>query len=123
MRTRTVRASDADREHVARVLHDHAVVGRLSTDELDERTGRAFGARTLGELDALVADLPRDGRHGPAPAAAILTLLVEGVVWVAVGLVAVAIALLWAVAWGGARLASAVAARTLGSGRAPRLHP
>ena len=32
-----------------------------STDELEERTGRAYAATTLGELDQLFADLPRLG--------------------------------------------------------------
>lgn len=65
----------ADRERVARILRDRAAVGRLTTEDLDERTGRAFGARTLGELDALLSDLPREPRHGPAPATAVLMLL------------------------------------------------
>jgi hypothetical protein len=37
--------------------------GRLGTDELDERVGAAFSARTYGELDALVADLPVPSGH------------------------------------------------------------
>jgi Domain of unknown function (DUF1707) len=121
VRNRSIRASDADRERVARILRDHAVVGRLTTEELDERTGRAFGARTLGELDALLTDLPRESRHGPAPATAVLTLLAEGVLWVLVGVVIVTIAILWALAWTGARLGAAVAARALESRRAPAL--
>jgi hypothetical protein len=32
--------------------------GRLSTDELEERLGALAKARTYGELDALLADLP-----------------------------------------------------------------
>lgn len=120
MRNRSIRASDADRERVARILRDHAVVGRLTTEELDERTGRAFGARTLGELDALLSDLPRESRHS-APARTVLMLLAEGVLWVLVGVVIVTIAILWALAWTGARLAAAVAARALESRRAPAL--
>jgi Domain of unknown function (DUF1707) len=121
VRNRSIRASDADRERVARILRDHAVVGRLTTEDLDERTGRAFGARTLGELGALLSDLPRERRHGPATATAVLMLLAEGVLWVLVGVVIVTIAILWALAWTGARLAAAVAARALHSRRAPVL--
>ena len=121
MHDRSIRASDADRERVARILRDHAVVGRLTTEDLDERTGRAFGARTLGELDALLSDLPRERRHYPAPARTVLMLLAEGVLWVLVGVVIVTIAILWALAWTGARLAAAVAARALDSRRAPAL--
>jgi hypothetical protein len=124
MRNRSVRASDADRERVAGKLRDHAVAGRLTTEELDERSGRAFTARTLSELDGLLIDLPREGRRGPPPARAALLLLAEGVLWVLVGITIVTIAILWTLAWAGtrlARLAAAAAARSLDSGRAPAL--
>lgn len=54
----TLRASDADREHIASRLHHATVEGRLSAEELDERLGALYSARTYGELDPLVADLP-----------------------------------------------------------------
>jgi hypothetical protein len=54
-----LRASDADRERTVAALRDHGGAGRLDVDELDERTEAALRARTLAELDALVADLPR----------------------------------------------------------------
>jgi hypothetical protein len=53
-----LRASDAEREHAVAVLKEHAAVGRLDLDELDDRIGRAYGARTRRELDALLSDLP-----------------------------------------------------------------
>ncbi len=53
-----LRASDADRERVAEVLRKAAAEGRLATDELEHRLEAAFAARTYGELDGLVADLP-----------------------------------------------------------------
>lgn len=53
------RASDAERDRAADALRRHHADGRLSTDELEERTGRAYAATTLGELDQLFADLPR----------------------------------------------------------------
>ena len=120
MRNGVVRASDADRERVAGSLRDHAVAGRLTTEELDERSGRAFAARTLGELDTLLADLPGARRSGRAPAKAAALLLAEGVLWVLVGVIIVTIAILWALAWTGARLArlaAAASARSLDSGR------
>ena len=52
------RASDAEREQVAETLRKHAGTGRLDHDELEERLGRAFAARTRAELSPLVADLP-----------------------------------------------------------------
>jgi hypothetical protein len=56
--SRGVRASDEDREQLITELHDHAVDGRLSTDELEQRLAAAYAARTTTELDALRADLP-----------------------------------------------------------------
>jgi hypothetical protein len=59
-----IRASDADRDAVVAALSEHFQAGRLTTEELEERTGRALAARTLGQLDELTADLP-----APRPAA------------------------------------------------------
>ncbi len=56
-----LRASDADREHVAERLRKAASEGRLLAEELEQRLGAALTARTYGELDPLVADLPTDG--------------------------------------------------------------
>jgi hypothetical protein len=124
VRNGSLRASDADRERVAGRLRDHAVAGRLTTEELDERSGQAFAARTLGELYKLLADLPRDRRRGPAPATAAILLLAEGVLWVLVGVIIVTIAILWVLARAGAqlaRLAAAAAGNSLDSGGAPAL--
>jgi Flp pilus assembly protein TadB len=54
-----IRASDADREHIAERLRKATAEGRLLAEELEERLGTVFSARTYGELDATVADLPR----------------------------------------------------------------
>ncbi|HYZ79957.1 MAG TPA: DUF1707 domain-containing protein [Solirubrobacteraceae bacterium] len=53
-----MRASDADRESIAERLRHATVEGRLVAEELEERLESVFAARTYGELDALVADLP-----------------------------------------------------------------
>jgi hypothetical protein len=55
-----LRASDAERERTATLLRDHAASGRLTPEELDERLDVAYAARTVGDLDALVRDLPAD---------------------------------------------------------------
>jgi hypothetical protein len=60
-------ASDFERDAAAERLRQAATEGRLTPEELDERLGRAFGARTRGELDVLVADLPAPRRR-PRPA-------------------------------------------------------
>src|SRR3954470_10827357 len=57
-----LRASDADREHVAAALRRHHLDGRLDTDELQERLGACYAARTLGQLEPLLADLPGAAR-------------------------------------------------------------
>ena len=53
-----LRASDADRDHVAHLLGQGFAEGRLSTDEHTERLEAVYAAKTLGELRRLVSDLP-----------------------------------------------------------------
>jgi hypothetical protein len=52
-----MRASDADRERVAQVLHKAATEGRLDLHELDERLGATYAAKTYGELAPITSDL------------------------------------------------------------------
>jgi hypothetical protein len=52
------RAADVDRDAVAERLRIAAREGRLEPWELDDRLGRAYRAKTYGDLDLLVADLP-----------------------------------------------------------------
>ncbi len=59
--TPALRASDEDREEAVAVLREHAVAGRLTLEEFTERMSNAYGARTSGELDELVRDLPASG--------------------------------------------------------------
>ena len=54
-----LRASDAERERAAEILRRHHADGRLTTDELEARTERAYAASTRGDLDQLFGDLPR----------------------------------------------------------------
>src|SRR5690349_16729647 len=61
----TIRASDAEREHAATALRDHAAAGRLTVEELAQRLQEAFAARTLKDLRELFGDLPDQ----PRPAA------------------------------------------------------
>ena len=67
-RRASLRASDADREQFVEALRRHHAEGRLTTEELSERTERAYAARTFGDLDALATDLPPI--QPPAPASA-----------------------------------------------------
>jgi hypothetical protein len=53
------RAGDADRDAVAAMLRVAAGEGRIDLSELEERLGLVNAAKTYGELDLLVADLPQ----------------------------------------------------------------
>jgi hypothetical protein len=54
----SLRVADADRERLADELREHMVAGRLTQDELEERLGTAYAAKTQADLDALRVDLP-----------------------------------------------------------------
>jgi hypothetical protein len=53
-----LRASDADRERAIKALRDHLAEGRLTLEEFTDRMSAAALARTTGELEELVRDLP-----------------------------------------------------------------
>lgn len=53
-----MRVGDAEREATAAELREHYASGRLTLDELNERLDTAFAAKTRGDLDALMRDLP-----------------------------------------------------------------
>jgi Domain of unknown function (DUF1707) len=57
-----LRVSHEERERVVDALRTHAGEGRLDMDELEQRVEAALSARTRGELDALLADLPGNRR-------------------------------------------------------------
>jgi Domain of unknown function (DUF1707) len=52
-------ASNADRDRAVARLSQAHVEGRLTVEELDQLTGAAHSARTVGDLDVVVAGLPR----------------------------------------------------------------
>jgi hypothetical protein len=56
----SLRVSDAERDATLQKLGDHAAVGRLTLDELEERSGQALAAKTRGELATLTSDLPAE---------------------------------------------------------------
>jgi Domain of unknown function (DUF1707) len=53
-----VRASDAERERVAKLVSDAAGEGRLTLAEADERMNQIYAAKYRHELAEFVADLP-----------------------------------------------------------------
>jgi hypothetical protein len=54
-----LRASDEQRDRAAQEIREHFAAGRLSDEELSDRVQAAYAARTEGELNAVLADLPR----------------------------------------------------------------
>ncbi len=60
---RELRASYDDRDRAVDFLKRNGAEGRLTTEELTDRVAMALDAKTLGQLDDLVADLPPE----PAP--------------------------------------------------------
>ncbi|WNI19757.1 DUF1707 domain-containing protein [Streptomyces sp. ITFR-21] len=65
-----LRASDADRDRIADILRDALAEGRLDATEHSERLDRVYAAKTVGQLEPLVRDLPAGQQAGSAPAPA-----------------------------------------------------
>ncbi|MFI2423906.1 DUF1707 domain-containing protein [Streptomyces sp. NPDC018955] len=70
-RTTELRASDADRDRTADLLREALAEGRLTADEHAERVEGVLAAKTVGELEVFVRDLPaahqRRAAHASAP--------------------------------------------------------
>ncbi|WP_309051801.1 DUF1707 domain-containing protein [Streptomyces sp.] len=62
-----MRASDADRDRIADILREALAEGRLDPEEHAERIDAVYRAKTVGELEPIVRDLPADGRARRAP--------------------------------------------------------
>ncbi|MEO7589010.1 MAG: DUF1707 domain-containing protein [Arachnia sp.] len=58
MTDRDIRVGDVERDEVASLLADHFAAGRLTRPEFDQRMTEALAARTRGELDHVLLDLP-----------------------------------------------------------------
>ncbi|MFE7810695.1 DUF1707 domain-containing protein [Streptomyces sp. NPDC057433] len=69
-RAAELRVSDADRDRVADLLRDALAEGRLTPEEHSERVEGVLAAKTAGELEVFVRDLPGAHQRRPAPAAA-----------------------------------------------------
>ena len=63
-----IRASDADRAAVTRILEDAVGQGMLSLDEYTERVDVVLAARTRRDLDTVIVDLPHVRREPAVPA-------------------------------------------------------
>lgn len=63
-----LRASDADRDRIADILREALAEGRLQPEEHAERIDAVYRAKTVGELEPLVRDLPAAPVRGAGPA-------------------------------------------------------
>jgi DUF1707 SHOCT-like domain len=63
-RDRSLRVGDKERDAVAAILQQRHVEGRLDADEFQTRLERCMTAKTYRELDALIADFPREEERG-----------------------------------------------------------
>jgi hypothetical protein len=120
-RQSSLRASDADRETVTERLRRAAGEGRLEPEELEDRLHAALRARTYGDLDLVLADLPATPRRGAelVPAARTVVAVAARVV---LTIVVVSLMLLEAaltVAWWALLRAHGFAAGRLGPPRRP----
>ena len=96
-----LRASDAERESAVGLLRDHAAAGRIDTDELEQRIGAAYAARTRGELDELLADLPGTPARRPAVRAPRAPARAGGGEWRAFIRLTALLVAIWALSGGG----------------------
>lgn len=63
-----LRATDAEREAVAGIVRSALDDGRIQLDELDDRLGAVYEAKTYGELSVVIDDIvPRSPQPLPRP--------------------------------------------------------
>ncbi|WAZ23876.1 DUF1707 domain-containing protein [Streptomyces cinnabarinus] len=62
-----LRASDADRDRIADILREALAEGRLTADEHSERVEGVLNAKTVGELEVFIQDLPAAHARRAAP--------------------------------------------------------
>ena len=116
-----LRASDADRETVTERLRQAAGEGRLEPEELEDRLHATLRARTYGDLDLVLADLPATGRRGAelVPAARTAVAVAGRVVLTVVVVTLILLEAALTVAWWALLRAHGFAAGRLGPPRRP----
>jgi len=73
-----VRVADDDRERAVALLREHTAAGRLDLEEFSERVGEALAARTRGDLERAVRELPATAAAAPRRPAMRFVLSVFG---------------------------------------------
>lgn len=92
-----LRASDSDREHVADRLRTAVTEGRLSHEEFEERLDHALSARTYGQLDPLLADLPATASAPATPGYPAVTAKTNGMAIASLALGVAGFMFLWGI--------------------------
>ncbi|TDD04860.1 DUF1707 domain-containing protein [Saccharopolyspora terrae] len=92
-RGKDLRIGDPERERAIRLLGEHFSAGRLELAEYDERSKLAAGARFGSELDGLFDDLPGPRPFGELAPATTRPAPSVGNIALAVGAVALLLAL------------------------------
>jgi hypothetical protein len=64
---KAVRASDSERERIAKMVSEAAGEGRLSIAEADDRLNQIYATTFRHELAEFVADLPAGAKEAPPP--------------------------------------------------------
>ena len=95
-----LRASDEERESAVTLLREHGAAGRLDVEELEQRVGAAYEARTRGELATLLDDLPRS-QPVSAPNAYRPARRHAGHGWIAFAQVSAVLIAIWALSGAG----------------------
>lgn len=62
-----IRASDADRDRIADILREALAEGRLDAEEHSDRIDAVYRAKTVGELEPIVRDLPAGASDARPP--------------------------------------------------------
>ena len=93
-----VRASDADRDIAAEAINAAFSDGRLDSLEHSERLGAVLGAKRLGELELLIADITIAARPPAPPAAQKMRRVQDGAIRSWVGL-AILFNVIWVATW------------------------
>ncbi|WP_433598987.1 DUF1707 domain-containing protein [Nocardia sp. CA-135953] len=86
-----LRASDADREKIAEQLRMAMNDGRLSLHEYDERLEQVYAAKTYGELNPLLSDLPVPRKAAPAAQRVPQWVIIMWIPWAAVNALCITI--------------------------------
>ncbi|GLY19353.1 hypothetical protein Kisp01_63670 [Kineosporia sp. NBRC 101677] len=66
-----IRIGHGERQAAVEALRHHHEAGRIDSQEYEERSVRAEGARSQGDLDALFTDLPQPHAGRPTPTAVV----------------------------------------------------